>query len=103
MYWALGQGRVDDGRLGVLAQVGPQPADALALDHLVAVDELFDALDGRPVPAQDDLGLRRVQADEAGHLAGLDEIRGDERDADDVVSFLKLADEALPGWESPAW
>ena len=46
----------------ILPQVLAKPSDALPLDHVVAVDELLDAFDGRSVTSNDNFGVRRVLA-----------------------------------------
>ena len=85
--------RVMDRCVGILAEEPAHPADALAARHVVADDQLLDALDRRAVSAEDDDGIRRVQPDQPGHLAGLQVVWRDERNADDVVVVLQLADE----------
>ena len=80
------QGRVADGRVGVLPEVTTHPADPFSLDDVIAVDVELDILDGSAVAAEDDLGPRRLATHHTGHLARLVPVGGDERDPDHVVA-----------------
>ena len=63
--------RVADGPLGVLAQEAAEPAHALAADDVVGVDPLGQVGHVGDVPADDDLRLRLVLADQLAHLLHL--------------------------------
>ncbi len=74
-----------DGRAFVFAQKTPHPGDAVAAHDVVGVDHLFDARNGRHVPAHHDGRARRQAPHHPAHLPHLAHVHDDGRDADDVV------------------
>ena len=81
----------------VLAQEPPHPADALALDHIIHVDAVFQIGNIGDVPPHHDLRRRLVVADQLAHGSHFALVGNDRADADHVVVPLaKLLDEPLP-------
>ena len=89
-----------DGGVFVLAEEAAHPADAVALDDVVGIDEVFDSGDGGDVSADHDGGLGGEAADDAAHVAHFADVDDDGGDAHDVVVVgLQLGFEDLAGGE----
>ena len=90
--------RVTDRLLGIFAQESAKPADPFAADDVVGVDPPLEVGNVGDVPADDDLGLGKMLADQLAHLLHLQQVRQDAADAHDVVGpAADLLDEAVQG------
>ena len=91
---------MDDGRVGIFAQITSHPADSFTADDMVGVDQLVELRNGRDVTADHDGRFRRQLAHAAAHLAHLAEVGDDAGDAYNVVlGGEQFAFEALQGGE----
>ena len=89
---------VFDGRPVVLAQIALKPADPLAADDMVRIDDLIETLLVADMAADDDRGGRLMPPDQLAHLPDLADIRDDGADPDDVIAvFADLFREPLQG------
>ena len=51
--FVAGQDWMDNREIRILGQIGPQPADAVAADDMIAVHEAVKSFNGCPVAAED--------------------------------------------------
>ena len=88
--------RMADRPIDRFAQVAAEPGHAFALDDVVGVDPLGQVRDVGDVPADDDLRIGLILADQRAHLRDLSLIGNDRGDAHHVVLLrAKLLDESL--------
>ena len=81
-----------------LAEELAEPADALALDDVIGIEDPLYAGDGGNVTADDDDRLRGVLPHQSAHLAHLADIDDDPGNPDEIVAVgLQLPDEAPAG------